>query len=249
MTTSTRPTAVARHRRRFIAVLVPLFVVAALAGAYIDWMWWPLYSGLMLTIGAIAILLVGGVLWLIGLVRRGIVRRIAIAVLAVGVGLLAGQNLGPSREPLIYQFDGTLTLHLTSPMVADGTGPANCINVASASEFSVTGDSNMRLETPDRPFVDVYLDAGDRWEAIDDGPRKDGVRFQIGLTAAEVTEAGKPMTADMQAAASSTLEPTLSNAGGSLRFSGLVPRIAADLPGESIDLAGTLEWTCGRQLQ
>ena len=249
MTIATSPTAVAPPRRRFIAVLGALFVAAALGGAYIDWMWWPLYSGLMLTIGAIAILLVGGVVLLVGTIRRGIVRRIAIAVLAVGVGLLAGQNLGPSREPLIRQFDGTMTLHLTSPMVADATGPVECTSVASATEFSVVGDSNMRLETPDRPFVDVYLNTGDRWEAIDDSPRKNGVRFQIGLTATEVSEAGKPMTADMQAAASSTMEPTFTNAGGSLRFAGLVPKTAPDLSGESMDLAGTLEWTCGQPLQ
>jgi hypothetical protein len=248
VSTSTAP-ALARRRSWFRAVAVVLFIAGALVGAYLDWMWWPVYSGLMLTIGAIAILLVGGVLWLIGLGRRGIIRQMAIAVLAVGVGVLAGQNLGPSREPLIQQLDGTMTLHLTSPMVADATGPANCSNVASATEFSVGGDSNMRLETPDRPFVDIYLNKGSRWEAINDAPRKDGVRFQIGLTAAEVSEAGKPTTAEMQASPSSTLESTFTNEGGSIRFGALVPKAAPDLSGESIDLAGTLEWTCGQPLQ
>jgi hypothetical protein len=248
MSTTTTLTAGRRPRGRRLAIAVLLFVAAAVAGAYLDWMWWPVYSGLMLTIGAIGILLVGGVLGLVGLIGRGIVRQVAAAALVVGVGLLAGQNLGPSREPLIQQLDGTMTLHLTSPMAAVATGPASCTNVASATEFAVSGDPNMRLDTPDQPFVDVYLNKGSRWEVLGDAPRKDGVRLQIGITATEGSEAGKPTTATMQASASSRVQATFTNDAGTVRFAGLVSKTGPDSTGDSMDLAGTLEWTCGPPL-
>ena len=38
---------------------------------------------------------------------------------------------------------------------------------------------------------------------------------------------------------------TFSNDGGSLRFSGLEPEMNVDYSGEAIDLAGTIDWTCG----
>jgi hypothetical protein len=223
-----------------------VFVVAAIVGAYLDWIWWPVYSGLVITLAAGAILFVGGVLALIGRgIHSGIVRRIALVALAVGIGLVAGQNLGPSREPLINPSGGTMTLHLESPVVGVATGPANCTNVASATEFAVSGDPNIRLDTPDRPFVSIYLDVGDRWQVLRDTLRKDGVRLDIGVTAELVSDAGKPSTIGMQAAESSTLKSTFSNQGGSIRFAGLVAQSGPDFNGQSMDLAGTLEWTCG----
>lgn len=66
----------------------------------------------------------------------------------------------------------------------------------------------MRLDTPDQPFVQVYFNVGDRWDAIDGGPRKDGVRLDVGVTGALVTDKGKPATVAMVAAPSSTLEST-----------------------------------------
>jgi multisubunit Na+/H+ antiporter MnhG subunit len=208
-------------------------------------MWWPVYSGFILTLAAFAILLLGGLLALVGQIRRGLIRRIGVFVLMVGVGLLAGQNLGPSREALTQQPDGTMTIHLTSPVVAVASGPASCRNEATATEFSVEGDPNMRLDTPDQPFVQVYFNVGDRWDAIDDGPRKDGVRLDIGVTGVLVTDKGKPATVAMVAAPSSTLESTFANAGGSMHFGGLVPKTGLGESGESMDLAGTIEWTCG----
>jgi hypothetical protein len=227
-----------------IAVVAIVFVGAAVVGAYLDWLWWPVAYGLgfLLALAALAILVVGGLLALVG---RGVVRRIALVVLAVGVGILAGQVLGPSREPLIDQGGGTMTVSLTSPVVATATGTADCQNVASATEFQVTGDPNMRLDTPEQPFVSVDLNVGDRWRVLRDVPRKDGLLLDIGITGALVTDAGKPSTVGMQAAESSVVESTLSNAGGSIRFAGLVARNGPDFSGESIDLAGTIVWTCG----
>jgi len=246
MTPSTTSPAAGRGRIALIMIAAIVFVVAAIVRAYLDWIWWPeaYGGGLMITLAAGAILLVGGIVALIG---RGIVRRIALVILAVGVGLVAGQSLGPRREPLIHE-GGTMTLRLASPVVAIATSPADCTNVASATEFAVSGDPNMRLDTPDRPFVSVSLDRGDRWQVLRHTPRKDGVLLNIGITGTLVSDAGKPSTIGMQATESSTLESTFSNEGGSIRFAGLVAQSGADYSGESMDLAGTLEWTCGAVL-
>jgi hypothetical protein len=245
MTPSTTSTAGGRGRIALIMVAAIVFVVAAIVGAYLNWIWWAYDGWLMIILAAGAILLVGGILALIG---RGIVRRIALVVLAVGIGLVAGQSLGPSREPLIHPPGGTMTLRLESPVVAVATGSADCQNVASATEFDVSGDPNMRLDAPDQPFVSVYFNVGDRWQVLRDTPRKDGVLLDIGVTSALVSDAGKPGTIGMQATESSTLESSFSNGGGSIRFAGLVAQNGADYSGESMDLAGTLEWTCGAVL-
>jgi hypothetical protein len=245
MNASTTSTASGRGRIALIMIAAIVFVVAAIVGAYLNWIWWAYDGWLMIILAAGAILLVGGILALIG---RGIVRRIALVVLAVGIGLAAGQSLGPSREPLIRPQGGTMTLRLESPVVGVATGPANCTNVASATEFAVSGDPNIRLDTPDRPFVSIYFDRGDRWQVLHDTLRKDGVLLNIGITGALVSDAGKPSPIGMQATESSTLESTFSNEGGSIRFAHLVAQSGPDFSGESMDLAGTLEWTCGAAL-
>jgi len=139
-----------------------------------------------------------------------------------------------------------MTLRLESPVAATATGPAICTNVASATEFAVSGDSNMTLNTPDHPFVLIATDVGDRWRVLRDAPRKDGVLLRIDVSGRLVTDAGKPGTIGMWAAGSSTLTSTFSNTGGSIRFARLVAQTGPDYTGESLDLAGTLEWTCGR---
>ena len=244
MTPSTASTSGGRGRIALIMIAAIVFVVAAIVGAYLHWIWWPeeYGGGLLITLAAGVILLGGGILALIG---RGIVRRIALVILAVGIGLVAGQNLGPSREPLILEPGGTMTLRLESPVVAIATGPAVCTNVASATEFQVSGDPNMQLDTPDQPFVSVYLNVGDRWHILREAPRKDGVLLDVGITGRLVTDAGKPGTIGMQATDSSTLESTFSNSGGSIRFAHLVAQSGPDFTGGSMDLAGTLVWTCG----
>lgn len=222
------------------------FLLAAIVGAYLDWLWWPVYSGLTITLAAAAILLAGGIVTLIGRVSgRTMVRRAALVIVAVGIGLVAGQSLGPSREALLIPSEGTLTLRLDSPVVAVATGPVTCTNVASATEFSVTGDPNLRLDTPDQPFVSIYVNRGDRWRVLRDVPRKDGVLLNIGITGIRVSDSGKPSTVGMQATETSTLESTFGNEGGSIRFANLVTQSGPDFNGQSMDLAGTLEWTCG----
>ena len=138
-----------------------------------------------------------------------------------------------------------MTLRLESPAIAIATGSAVCGNVASGTEFAVSGDSNMQLDTLDQPFVSVELNIGDRWRVLRDAPRKDGVLLEVRITGRLVTDAGKPGDIGMQATDSSTLESTFSNSGGSIRFAHLVAQSGPDFTGESMDLAGTLVWTCG----
>ncbi|MEO8207690.1 MAG: hypothetical protein ABI598_01550 [Chloroflexota bacterium] len=227
--------------------VVAAFLLAILAGAYGGWILWDQEaSGIMIPIGAIALLLIGGLLAMVSLdVGRVPLRRVALVLVAAAVGLLVGYGVGPKREPLIQQFGGTLTLHLESPVVADATGPSTCLNVASGTEFYVGDDSNLRLETPDSPFVTIWIDSGDRWQVQNNSPRKNGVLLHIGISGALVTDAGKPSTIGMQATESSTLASTFSKKGGSIRFADLAPQTSADFNGESMNLAGTIEWTCG----
>ena len=229
------------------AMAAGAFVAAALAAAYLDWIWWPVSygGGLLIALAAAATLAGGGVLAVLGRWSgRAFLKRVALVVLALGVGIVAGTALGPSREPLITAA-GTMTLRLESPVAATATGPANCTNVASATEFAVSGDSNMTLDTPDHPFVLIATDVGDRWRVLGNAPRKDGVLLRIKVSGRLVKDDGKPGTIGMWAAGSSTLTSTFSNTGGSIRFAGLVAQTGPDYTGESMDLAGTLEWTCG----
>ena len=246
------PAAPAVRRGRlsvFIAIGVVVLIAAAVIGAYLDWMWWPAYDGIVITIAAAALLLLGGVAWIVGrLSGRRVARRVGTIIVAIGVGLVVGQVVGPSREPLLMS-DGTMTLRLESPVVASASSPATCTNGASQTEFMVSGDPNMRLDTPDRPFISVSFDVGGRWEALDGGPRKDGVRLRISGTDQLVPDTGKQLPVGMQATEGSTLDSTFSNSGGSIRFAGLSPQGGPDFSGESADFAGTIEWTCGDAIQ
>jgi len=248
----TGPTAATPRRRGPIAlsaVAALVFVAAALVAAYMHWIWWvPAYGGgLLIALAAAVVLTIGGLVALLGRWSgRASLKGVALVVFAMGVGIVAGEALGPSREPLTLTEGGTMTLRLESPVAATATGPAICQNVASATEFRVSGDPNMRLDTPDSPFVSAFADVGDRWKVLRETPRKDGVWLRLDVTGTLVTDAGRPGTIGMQAAGSSTLTSTFSNAGGSIRFAGLVAQTGPDFTGQSMDLAGTLEWTCGK---
>jgi hypothetical protein len=225
-----------------ILIAAAVFVVAAIAGAYLDWLLWLPYDGLIVTLAAGGLLLIGGVLALFG---HATARRVGLAILVGGLGLVAGQNLGPSREALIYQSGGMMTLRLESPVVAVATGTAECTNVGSGTEFAVEGDLNMRLEALATRLGPVSIRVGDRWDAVDGGPHKDGVRLVFMGTAERIPDSGIPTMVVMEATGASSLTSTFSNDGGSMRFGGLAPRVRTDLTGEPLDLAGTLEWTCG----
>src|SRR5574338_464429 len=160
-TTSPRPL----HRRRwFLALLAALVVAAAAIGAYLDWIWWHPERAIVTTLAAIGLLLLAGLLVAI---RRGVVRSIGLATAAVGAGLIIGQLVGPGRE-LPTHSDGTMTIRLTSPVVSEASGPADCATVSTHDQLQVEGDPNMRLPLPGRdareyPFISPSVASGDMW--------------------------------------------------------------------------------------
>jgi hypothetical protein len=241
-TTEARPPAATTDPRRFafLAILAIAFLLAAVVGAYVDWLWWPVYYGIVLTIIALPIVLIGGIL---AVITHGRMRRLALVVLAIGVGLLAGQNLGPSRAPL-QVADGSMSIVLDGPVVATSSGPATCSVTEDGAELSVSGDPNMRLDTPDRPFVNVFFDRGDRWEAYRGGPRSNGIYLVISVTPTAVPDSGKPATLGMGADESSTVTVDANQTGGVIRFAHLVPLTGADYTGEAMDLSGRIEFLC-----
>jgi hypothetical protein len=233
-------------RRRWILIAaVLIFVVAAGLGAIGDWVWWPVYSGIAITLAAGGLLLLAVVLAVIPRTRTA-----ALLTAMVGVGLIAGQNLGPSR-PALQGYQGTMTVDLTSPRPSSGTLAVWCSMDAAGAELSVSGDRDVRLDIlPDDPtvpadidqreFLFVGLSIGDRWSQ-GATPRPDNVAVYAIVGS---VKADDPETR-MSSAPSSTLELTRSGTGGTLAFSGLVAEPAEPPTGDPIDLAGTLTWDCG----
>ena len=104
--TASGATTTNRGRTLFIALLIVVGLAAGAIGAYLDWLWWHPTQGIVVTLVAIAAILVSGLLLLF---RRSLTTRLAFIGLAIGVGLLLGQWIGPSREPLTVST-GTMTL-------------------------------------------------------------------------------------------------------------------------------------------
>ena len=78
--------------QRIVIGAVLAFVVGGVLGAVGNWFWWLPYEGIVIPIVAGLILLIALIL---GVVRR--TRPAGAVALALSVGLLAGQALGPSR--------------------------------------------------------------------------------------------------------------------------------------------------------
>ena len=231
------PAAPTRGRGLFLVGLAAIGLVAALFGAWLDWLWWPVYSGIVITLVAVALLIVGG---LIAVIPRRRVRRTGFVLLVVAAGLLLGQALGPSREELL-ETEGTMTLTLVAPSSETSSIMAMCSLVASGTEFSISGDANMRLD--DGSFVSIYINTGNRWEVLRDVPRTDGVHFQISVMPEEVTN-DLPTAIGMESVPTSTIDATFTNDGGRVEFADLAPMTGVDYSGAALDLAGTVEWTC-----
>ncbi len=232
------PAATTRGRGPFLLVLAAIGIVSALVGAWLDWLWWPVYSGIVITLVAVALLIIGG---LIAVIPRRRVRRSGFVLLVVAAGLLLGQVLGPGREEL-FVTEGTMTLTLDTPTSETSSIMASCSLVPSGTEFSVSGDANMRLA--DGSFVSIYVNTGNRWEVLRDVPRTDGVYFQISVMPELVTD-DRPTSVGMQSVPTSTIDATFSNDGGRVEFADLSPMTGVDYSGGTLDLAGTVEWTCG----
>jgi hypothetical protein len=244
--TATSGTTTSGRRGLFIAVLIVVGLVAAAIGAYLDWLWWHPTEGILVTLIAIGAILLAGLLFLF---RRSIITRLAFIGLAIGVGLLLGQWLGPSREPLAIA-DGTMTMRLDGPVQAEATGQALCQVVASGEELYVSQDINARLALDGvpaeaYPFVSGSFARGDRWQP-DQGGREDGLVVTIYMNSAVEPEDGGITELYLQSDPSSALEASEDDSSGSVRFSGLVVssgEVEAIL-GVDGEVSGTLEWTC-----
>jgi hypothetical protein len=232
-----------RRRPLGLFALGLLFVAATATGAYLHWLWWVPYD-------AIAIALIVGALTVVALVlaipRRG--RPIALAVGTIALGLTAGQ-LGPARPELLHS-GGSMTVTLTAPRADRATVAVSCAMDGSATELQVSTDPNLRLDVlPDNPaappdldqreFVSLNLTVGDRWRRVVRGDHL-ALDALVGRVEADAPETR------LTAGPSSTLEIAFTAAGGSARFAGLEPDTQfEEATGEFIDLAGSLEWTCG----
>ncbi len=241
-----RPTVSPTARMMAVAALALIFIVAAAVGAYAHWILWHPMDGVMVVLAAGVALLAAGVM---AIALRGGARRLAVLPLVVGVGLTAGQGLGPSRPDLQHDV-GTMTVTLERPRSTTSVaGPATCETVESGSELQVEAASRLDLREDDptipadvdqREFVTIGLSVGDRWRdtAIH---RSDDVDLDV--IVGGVTEEVREVR--LGADDTSLMELEWTNDGGSLRFDRLVvDRSDVAATGDPIDLAGTITWTC-----
>lgn len=234
-----------RNARRWTWVArAVLAVVGAIAGAVWDWYNWHPMSAVVMTLVAASLLLVGGALLAI---RARWTRRVGPFVLALGLGIVAGQVLGPDRAPLDGKT-GTISITTDSPTVATGTASAFCSSDRDG-QFQVSGDANLRLglfdddptapaDLDQRAFVQISITNGDRWRngGIE---RSDDLQLQIRI--GPVTAGAETV---MLATDASTVDLQGTAQSGSLRFADLAHRTGPDGAGGPIDIAGTLTWTC-----
>ena len=244
--TATDGTNATRGRGLFIAMLVVVALAAAAIGAYLDWLWWYPTEAIVITLMAIAAILLAGLLFLF---RRSMTTRLAFIGLAFGVGLLVGQLIGPSREEITVTT-GTMTLHLDGPIQGDASGPANCSTVASGDELQVTMTPPARLEIEgvdpqEHPIVSSTVAYGDRWQP-EEGSREDGLVVSITMSAAMVPADAGPTEFFLHSNPSSTIEHRVNGDSESVPFSGLTVT-SGDVDavlGTAGDVVGTIEWTC-----
>ena len=248
MTASSEPTTT-RGRWLGLVLLALLALIGAAAGAYFDWRMWHPMSGITITLGAVGILLVGALAWVS---RWRPIRPLALAALAFGVGVILGQNLGPSRPP-ISDVEGTVTIELTEPAnAAPIAGRADCQLTPDGENFEISGDPNLRIQIGDQPReeqdgLQVALAKGDMWEYGAAEPRDDGWSLlAIVSDSGPFTDDEVPTSAAMASDESSELTATGDQEAGSITFSGLVAADVGlgDAAASPVELAGTLSWSC-----
>jgi hypothetical protein len=235
-----------RSSMRGIGALVLIALAGAGVGAYLDWKWWHPTSGIVVTIGAIGLLLVGALAWS---TRRRAIRPLAFATLAFGIGAIVGQNFGPSRPP-ITMTAGTVTVALTEPANAETiTGRADCQLTPDGENFQISGDPNLRLQIGDQPLeerdaVQLSVAKGDMWEYGE--PRGDGWSLIVIVSdSGPFTDEEIPGLMYMTSTRNSQLVGSGTQDAGSIRFEGL-GLVAEQSQGaeEAMELAGTIEWSC-----
>lgn len=244
MTAST-PTRSLPSRARLAVLLLPL-VVGAVAGAYLDWRWWHPTSGIVVTIAAGGLLVLSVLAWSS---RWMPIRAAVLWLAAFAIGLLLGQNFGPSRPP-ITQVSGRLTVQLTEPADAQPVeGSADCQLTPDGENFMISGDPNIRIEVGEQPreeqdAVQISIGRGDMWQYGE--PRTDGWSLIVAVSdTGPFTDDEVPGIWYMTSAASSDLAGEGTQETGSITFDGLVLNATQSQGAdEPLDLSGTIEWSC-----
>ena len=233
------------RRPRFTAALAATFASAAALGAYAHWVLWLAVDALMIFLAGGA-LLVGALL--VAMVPKPAVRRLSLFPLVAAAGLFVGQWIGPSR-PALLGTAAVVTATLERPGITTGEGRGSC-QTAGGSELQVAGDVRLEIRADDpsapadidqREFVTIYLTVGDRWRdrAIH---RSDNVDLLVVVGSAAANEPEVALAADD----GSRIELAWTEDAGSVRFDRLVvdPSRSGVASGGTVDLAGTISWTC-----
>jgi hypothetical protein len=247
MTASSQPTT-ARRPGLGLVILGLLALGGAAAGAYLDWRMWHPMSGIVVTFGAGLLLMLGA---LALATRWRPIRPLAFAALALGVGLILGQNLGPTRPP-ISMVQGTVMIELTEPAnAAPIAGRADCQLTPDGQNFEISGDPNLRIQVGDQPrevqdAIQVAVARGDMWEYGAESRGDGWSLLAIVSDTGPFTDDEVPGHAAMASDASSELVVSGDQRAGSMTFSGLAPTDIGlgDPAAGQLELAGTLSWRC-----
>lgn len=231
-----------RHQPRLAVALLALFVVGAIGGAWLDWIWWPPYKALMTTLGAIALLFAGLVL---ASIRRRATRLLALGAVALGFGVIAGQIVGPARE-MPLGSEGRLVIRLTSPVAVERQTDVSCSSVPSRRHLAVSMGHDVRTGGEGEPAIVVAFSTGDMWD-FGAATRADALGLSI-----TVIDTGPLLGDDIPSqlvvgsGPSSTMTATSDGLAGTMTFAGLVADTATGPATADIatEFAGTLEWRC-----
>ncbi|MDQ2674229.1 MAG: hypothetical protein M3Y40_06190 [Chloroflexota bacterium] len=245
MTRSTRIRSFPGTGRLALLLLLPL-AVGAVVGGYLDWMWWHPSSGILITIVAGALLVLAVLAWTS---RWTPIRPAVPWIGAFAMGLLLGQNLGPSRPPITL-VSGTLTAVLTEPADAQPTeGRADCQLTPDGRNFEISGDPNIRVEIGEQPHeeqdnLQISIARGDMWQFGE--PRSDGWSLIVAVSdTGPFTDDEVPAIWYMTSGPSTELTGAGTQAAGSLAFDGLMlnERQSQGVD-EALEMSGTIQWTC-----
>ena len=245
MTASTPSTTMPRRGR--LALLVVPLLAGVLVGGYLDWRWWHPTSGILITIVAIGLLVLAALGWA---VRWKPIRPAVLSIAVFAIGLLLGQNFGPSRPPIDLAA-GTLSIQLTEPADAQPTsGRADCQLTPDGQNFEIGGDPNIRLAIGDQPHeeqdtLQLSVARGDMWQYGE--ARSDGWSLIVAVSdSGPFTDEQMPGLWYFESTAASELVATGTQSAGSMTFDGLVlDATQSQGVDQALDLSGTIEWDCG----
>jgi len=229
-----------RSRRPLVLlVLAALAIVAALGGAYLDWIWWHPMRAITTTLIAIGLIVVG----VVGLlIRVRPVRFVGLGALAVGIGLIAGQVLGPVRE-LPTQSEGTMHVSLSRPAQVELDLPAMCQTVSTFDNLDVSADDMGALTLEDGTHsMMIRVTIGDMWPSST--PRDDRLSVDVIVSPVAIAADGFPVETRMASNSASDLQATVGQLDGSIAFDRLALAAGSSAGTAPIDVAGRVDWTC-----